>query len=157
MEINDNKEIILRLEHILQGEGTTGVPGQTTVLPSASKMSVNSMLGGVSAQILISSFSRILGASGNQQLASTIRQGSELGFLGMRALAGDPSAIVNIVAKFVAFGLEKINQIAEEKKQTAQKYNDLLMLQLRSGQASISANTDISYDRYGKVTLRDRK
>lgn len=154
MIANDQKEIILRLEHIIQGG--QGEQGQV-VLPSNARMSMTSMLGGFSAQILVQNTSRLISASGNQQLASTIRESSQWAFLGMRAMAGDPTAMLVGVTKSISMILLELQKIKEEKKQTASKYNELLQLQLRNGQASITANTEISYDKYGRVTLRDRK
>lgn len=154
MEINDNKEIVLRLEHILQGE--QGAQGQT-VLPSTARMSMTSMLGGFSAQILVQNASRLISASGNQEMASTIREGSQWLFLGMRAMAGDPTAILVGVTKTLSLIMLELQKNREEKRQTAQKYNELLQLQLRAGQASVTSNTEISYDKYGRVTIRDRK
>jgi hypothetical protein len=157
MITNDQKEIILRLEHIIDGEAGQEIGGIQPQLPSASRKSMTSMLGGLSAQILVENASRLISASGSQQLASVIREGSQWTFLGLRAMAGDPTAMLVGVTKSISMILLELQKIKEEKRQTAQKYNELLQLQLRSGQASISANTEISYDKFGRVTLRDRK
>jgi hypothetical protein len=53
--------------------------------------------------------------------------------------------------------LREVEKIKEERRQQAQKYNDLTMLQLRSGQLFITANTVTSYDKWGRLSLSDRK
>jgi hypothetical protein len=156
----NDKEIILRVEHIISGgpsvPGTTP-PGAATTLPSQKKAVSGGFVGGISAQLFVSGFTQVLGATGNQQVAGVIRQGAEWGFLAARAASLDVTAMATIAFKGVATVIREIEKMKEERRQQAQKYSDLTTLQLRSGQLFITANTEISYDKYGRVTLRDRK
>jgi hypothetical protein len=156
----NDKEIILRVEHVIAGGAGTPVPGTPpggTTLPSQKKAVSGGFVGGISAQLFVSGFTQVLGATGNQQVAGVIRQGAEWGFLVARAASLDVTAMATIAFKGVATVLREIEKIKEERRQQAQKYNDLTMLQLRSGQLFITANTVTSYDKWGRLSLSDRK
>ena len=157
---NDN-EIILRVEHVITGTtGQPGAPGTTaTTLPSQQNAArkQSPFTGGISAQLFVSGFTQVLGAAGNQQVAGVIRQGAEYGFLIARAAALDITAMATIAFKISALALQKWNEYKQEQREIAKSYNDLTLLLMQTGQVSINANTVTSYDKWGKLTLTDRK
>ena len=105
----------------------------------------------------MSGFGQMVGASGNQQLSSIVSQGAEWGFTGATALTGNPAAIATLVFKTSALIIKEIQKHKLELKELAQKFNDLTMLQMQIGQVVITANTMTSYDKYGRVSFKDRK
>lgn len=160
-------EITIRLENILVGGGQVangtsnnaeGVPGGPSILPSGRKSRIaTGFTGGLSSHLFITGARRLISASGDTELANTVQETAEWGFLGSRALAGDPTAIATAAFKLAALGIQKIREYQEEQKELAMKYNDLALLQIQSGQKVIKANTVISYDSYGRLTLSNRK
>lgn len=158
-------EIILRVENIILSDGTqgqgAGVPtagdaGGFT-LPSKRMGARSFVVGGISAQLLISGASRMLAATGNQELANGIRETAEWGFLTVRALSGDPTAIATAAFKLSAKAIQAITDYISEQKETAANYNELDMLKMRYGINTINSNTEISYGKYGRLKMTDRK
>jgi len=159
------KDVIkVRVENII-----TGGPGvvnnddifdQDIKLPSqTTNQSQNTSMftGAISAQMFIGSLGQIVGAGGNQQLGSFISQGAEIGFTGAAALSGSVPAMLSLNTKLLAILLKKVNEHEAKLKEQASQYNDLLLLKLQSGQVVITSNTQISYDKYNKITIKDRK
>lgn len=166
MAKGDKDVIRLRVENVISGsidsDGANQVFNEDIEqLPSQknnrnqSNMSVFS--GAISAEMFISSFGQIVGAAGGQQLAGIMGQAAEIGFTGAAALTGNVPAMLSLLTKFGAILATKITANSAELKELANQYNDLTLLKLQTGQLVISANTSISYDKYGKVSLKDRK
>lgn len=156
--------IIIELLTILQQGGTVGqVNGITQKLPNGaiknlSQSSSNSALvGGISAQLMVSGFSRMLSATGNQELAGGIREGAEWMFLGSRAITGDPTAIATAAFKLSAEAIKMLGEWIDKQKAIASKYNEKDYMLMRYGIISINANTEISYKKYGRLNISDRK
>jgi len=159
--MDNDKEIVLRLEHILAGNLGTGLPtsgiGSQVSLPSQETSRQSAFTGGISAQLFVSGLSQLLNATGNQEVGSAISKGAEYTFLLARASSGDITAIATMFFKTSAEILKKVQEYREEQKQIAQSYNDLTILQLKSGQVIVTANSVTSYDKWGKMTIKDRK
>lgn len=157
-------EIILRVENIISGEpiGPSGsgdvFTRSSSPISSRGQLSRGSfVIGGISAQLLISSGMRILAATGNQDLANGVREGAEWMFLGARALSGDPTAMITAVSKSVAFVIKEFAEYKARQEEIAANYNSLLLLKLKTGQEVIGDNTEISVSKYGKKTLTTRR
>lgn len=161
----DDQRIIVELDSVLQGYGNgTRFGAQPGTIPSAagrtlnqSGSNANSFMGAISAQLMVSGFSRMLSATGNTELASGIQQGAEYAFLDARALSMDPTAIVTMVFKLSAEVIKLVKGSFDEKKEVAKKYNELDYMKMLSGQLTIGYNTEISYNKYGRLGLSDRK
>ena len=115
------------------------------------------MVGAISAHLLISGASRMLAATGNQELANGIRETAEWTFLGLRAVSMDPTAIATAAFKLSSLAIQKVTDYIEEQKEIAKNYNTLLYEKLRNGQLSITANTEVSYGKYGRIQLTSRR
>jgi hypothetical protein len=162
----DNNEIVVRLESFLLnppggGNQQGAIPGQGVPLPSQgwryANASGSGFIGGISAQLMVSGFSRMLSATGNQELAGGIREGAEWMFLLSRAAAMDPTAIATAAFKLSAEGIKLITQYIQKQKDSAAVYNDLDYLRMQYGVLTIKANTEISYSKYGRLQLTDRR
>lgn len=162
MEYSGN-EIILRVENVVSGGPGQGTPGDafqkqpSNVSPGGHMSRGSFLIGGISAQLLISSGMRILAATGNQDLANGVREGAEWMFLGARALSGDPTAMITAVSKSVAFVIKEFTEYKARQEEIAANYNSLLLLKLKTGQEVIGDNTEISVSKYGKKTLTTRR
>jgi outer membrane usher protein FimD/PapC len=161
----DDQRIIVELDSVLQGygNGTRGVT-QPGTIPSAagrtlnqSGSNANAFMSGISAQLMLSGFSRMLSATGNQELAGGIREGAEWMFLGSRALTGDPTAIATAAFKLSSEGIKLIKKYIDKQKEIASKYNEKDYILMRYGIISINANTEISYKKFGRLNISDRK
>ena len=157
----DNK-IVVSVENVITGNATTqgGVPmnGVTKVAPTLSKGAAFSQ--GISAQMFMESASRIISATGNTELASGLSKASSYAFLGGRVIASggtDVAALVSLVTKLSADILQSITENNQQKREQAQKDNAADILRMRSGAFSINANTQISYNRFGRVSFTGRK
>lgn len=159
----DDSRIIVELDSVLQGYGNGARIAQPGTIPSAAGRTLNqpsnanSFMGAISAQLMVSGFSRMLSATGNTELASGIQQGAEYAFLAGRALSMDPTAIVTMVFKLSAEVIKLVKGSLDEKKEIAKKYNELDYMKMLSGQLTIGYNTEISYNKYGRLGLSDRK
>ncbi len=161
----DDQRIIVELQSILQQYG--GATGQgNAALPSGAHRTLNqsnttansvNVLGAISAQLMISGFSRMISASGNTKVASAIQQGSEWLFLGSRAFVGDPTAIATAGFKLASEAIKLVTSYIEKQKDIAALYNDKDYLLMRYGLITISANTEMSYGKYNRLKLSDRK
>ena len=114
-------------------------------------------MAGISAQLMVSSVSRIISAFGNTELASGIQQGAEWAFLLGRAASMDPTAIVTAMFKGLAELIKLIKGDIEKKKEIAKSYNELDVIKMMSGQLTIGYNTEISYSKYGRLKLTEKK
>lgn len=160
----DDSRIIVELQSILQnyGGGSNGVAGGA-VLPSQAGRTLNqpsnanAFMGAISAQLLVSGISRTISAFGNTELASGVQQGAEWAFLLGRAASMDPTAIVTATFKGFAELVKMIRGNIEEKKEIAKSYNELDIVKMMSGQLTIGYNTDISYNKYGRLKLTEKK
>lgn len=162
--MNENNEIIVRIENfIVGGDGAqSGIPTMDSSgavgLPSQQgRRGGSGFIGGISAHLLISGASRMLAATGNQELANGIRETAEWTFLGGRAFAGDPTAIATAAFKLSALAISKITDYINEQKEIAQSYNELDLLKMRAGIITVKSNTEISYGKYNRLKLTDRK
>lgn len=160
----DDSRIIVELQSILQttGGGGTQQPGGTPIPSGAHRTlnqgsSSNAFMAGISAQLMVSSVSRIISAFGNTELASGIQQGAEWAFLLGRAAAMDPTAIVTAMFKGLAELIKLIKGDIEKKKEIAKSYNELDVIKMMSGQLTIGYNTEISYSKYGRLKLTEKK
>lgn len=160
----DDNRIIVELLTILQQGGTVGqVNGITQKMPNGgtrniSQSSGNSaVVGGISAQLMVSGFSRMLSATGNQEIAGGIREGAEWMFLGSRAITGDPTAIATAAFKLSAEAIKMVVNWIDKQKEIASKYNEKDYMLMRYGIISINANTEISYKKFGRLNISDRK
>ena len=68
----------------------------------------------ISAQFLVGAASRLLNASGNQQIAQTVGDIGRYAFLGARALGGDPTAIATLALDIATNAWEAARKNAEE-------------------------------------------
>jgi len=162
----DNKEIIVRVENtIIGGSGQQGAPGQplqaSASQPATAQQNANSgFAAGISAQLLVGSLARIVSASGNTEAGRFISEGASYGFLAMRLAASgglDPTAWITLASKATADILQAVMAAKEERIELAQQQNATDIIRMRSGQISINANTQISYNRYGRHSFTDRK
>ena len=157
----DDQRIIVELQSILQQYG--GATGQGASLPSGAHRTLNqgsssnAFMAGISAQLMVSSVSRIISAFGNTELASGIQQGAEWTFLLGRAVSMDPTAIVTAVFKGLAEVIKLLKSDIDEKKEIAKSYNELDIIKMMSGQLTIAYNTEISYNKYGRLKLSEKK
>ncbi len=160
-----NKDVIkVRVENVIAGayqDVTDEVfDEQVGMLPSqkaSQKQNAAMFTGAISAQMFLSSLGQIVGATGNQALGSFISQGAEIGFTAASALTGNVPAMFSLLTKGLAMLSQELVKHKQEMEELANKYNDVTMLKLQTGQISINANTVISYDKYNKVTFNDRK
>ena len=160
----EDNVIKLRVENIISGgTGNDSIDlfDDDVTLPSQKKsnntnsqnMSVFS--GAISAEMFIGSFGQIVGAAGGQELSSYMGQAAEIGFTGAAALTGNVPAMFSLLTKFGAILATRIAENKANLKELANQYNDLTLLKLQTGQLIISSNTQISYDKYGKATIKD--
>ena len=161
-------EIVLRVENIVTG--ATGAPtggapadGSVPVVESAAK-SKNGRFGsfgaGVSAQMFVESGTRILSATGNQELASGISKASGYTFLvGRIAASGgaDIGAIISLTTKLTADVIELVQENRKKKMEEAANANALDVLRMRTGAFNITGSTVISTNKFGRKTFADRK
>lgn len=159
--------IIVEVQNVVVGakEGTTaqGTP-QATQSPAAPvnarQASTNAFLGGISAQMVVGSVARIVAATGNQDVSRAISETAGYGFLAARLIGSqgmDAGAWIALLTKATADVIQLVQADRETKREDAAKQNALDIIRLRSGQISINANTEISYNRYGRVTFTNRK
>lgn len=161
------KDVIkLRVENVISGSINNDDDSQVfsediDQLPSQNKNSNKQNMavfsGAISAEMFMSSFGQIIGAAGGQELAGFMGQAAEIGFTGATALTGNVPAMFSLLTKFGAILATKITANSAELKELANQYNDLTLLKLQTGQLVINSNTSISYDKYGKATIKDRK
>ena len=160
----DDQKIIVELQSILQayGGGIGGAASGAT-LPSQAGRTLNqtntsnAFMSGISAQLMVSSISRIISAMGNTEVASLIQQSAEWAFLGSRALMMDPTAQVTMIMKGIAEAIKWFKGNLDEKKEIAKSYNELDIIKMMSGQLIINYNTEISYNKYGRLKLSEKK
>lgn len=161
----DKDVIKLRVENVISGnldndddqvfkEGVDTLPSQRKTKNS---QNLSNFSGAISAEMFISSFGQIVGAAGGQQLASVMGQAAEIGFTGATALTGNIPAMFSLITKFGAIFATKITENKNELKELASRYNDLTLLKMQTGQLVVTSNSQISYDKYGRVKIRDRK
>ena len=160
----DNNVIKLQVENVLLGdygnfENEKDMMNKKTILPSQKKQpqSQSGFMAGLSAQMFMSGLGQMVGATGNQVFASIKSQGTECGFTLATARKGNPAAIATLAFKTAALAIKKITEYKQEQEELAQKYNDLTLLQLQSGQITIKSNTNVSVNKYGKLSFVDRK
>jgi len=157
----EGNEIVVRVQNEIiggpEGEGSKVPGGAPTSLPSSKRTASRMFTAGISANLLVSGASRLLAATGNQAMAGALQQTGEWVFLGARAAAMDPTAIATAALKLSALGIEAIMKYINEKKAENQQYNELTALQMRAGQVIIRSGSTMSYDRFGRLTVKDRK
>lgn len=160
----DKDVIKLRVENVISGsmsgdDNSEVFSDQVDTLPSQKKASqaqnISTFSGAISAEMFISSFGQIVGAAGGQKLAGVMGQGAEIGFTGATALTGNIPAMFSLLTKFGAILATKISENKAELKELANQFNDVTLLKLQTGQLVITNNSQISYDKYGRVTIRD--
>jgi len=163
--VADDK-IIVSVESVIAGgaNGANGQPGGVPMngvnkaTPTLSKGAAFTQ--GISAQMFVESASRIISASGNTELASGLSKASSYAFLGTRVIASggtDIAAIISLVTKLSADVLQAVTEANQAKKDAAVKDNAADILRMRSGAFSIGADTQISYNRFGRVSFTGRK
>jgi hypothetical protein len=69
----------------------------------------------------------------------------------------DPTAWFTLASKATADILQAVMAAKEERIELAKQQNATDIIRMRSGQISINANTQISYNRYGRHSFTDRK
>ena len=162
----DNREIIVRVENTIIGgsasQGTTNAstPSSIAQPATAQQNANNGFAAGISAQLLVGSLARIVSATGNTEAGRIISEGASYGFLAMRLAASgglDPTAWITLASKATADILQAITAAKQQQIDLANQMNTTDVIRMRSGQISINANTQISYNRYGRHTFTDRK
>lgn len=160
----EDSRIIVELNSILDAYGYGGgnAPGGAA-LPSQVRGSgsqfnnSDAFMSGISAQLMVSGVSRLISAFGNTELASGLQQGAEWAFLLSRAAAMDPTAMATALFKAIAEAVKWLKGNADEKKEIAKSYNELDIIKMMSGQLTIGYNTEISYNKYGRLKLSEKK
>lgn len=161
-------EIVLRVENIVYGAngaptGGTPADGSIPIAESAAKSKggrFGSFGGGLSAQMFVEAGSRILSATGNQELASGISKASGYTFLVGRVVASggaDIAAIVSLTTKLTADVIELVQENRKKKMEEASAANALDVLRMRTGAFNITGSTVISTNKFGRKTFADRK
>jgi len=164
--------IILTIDHIFNGQtagiGPTGgqkieqipMAGQNPIPRAASGNNMTAVLGSISANLLVSGGAQILAASGNTELATTISQGASYAFLAGRIAASggtDITAILTLMMRGTAQVIKLVREYKMKQEEIAKKLNALDVLKMRSGMIVITANTQMSYNKYGRLTTTDRR
>lgn len=163
--------IIVEVQNILvngtqgaQQGGATQSATQSAQMPaatvSARQAATNAFFGGISAQMVVGSVARIVAASGNQEVSRAISESAAYGFLATRLVASqgmDAGAWIALLTKATADVMQIVQADREKKTEEATRQNALDIIGIRSGQIQINANTQISYNRYGRVTFTNRK
>lgn len=166
----DNR-IIVEVQNVVVGAQQGAAQGATAQgttpgaqIPSAPvnarQSASNAFLGGISAQMVVGSVARIVAASGNQEVSRAISETAGYGFLAARLVGSqglDIGAWIALLTKSTADIIQLVQSNREEKREMASQQNALDIVRIRSGQISINANTEISYNRYGRVTFTNRK
>lgn len=80
----------------------------------------------ISAQLLVRAGSRLLSATGNQEIAQTVGNAARIGFNLARAATGDPVAIANLA-------LDVATKALETARKNAELANETDMVRYRSG------------------------
>lgn len=101
---------------------STGLQSQTQAATQSIGQTVSNqkqlaLTGALSAQFLVEQSSRLLNATGNQQLANTISTGSRYAFLGVRALGGDVTAMATLAVSLASKALEEVRKQAEQSNE----------------------------------------
>ena len=120
----------------------------------------NAFLEGISAQMVVENFTRIITATGNTELASSISKGSSYAFLGLRVLSSGGANIgadIALVTRIAADLIKLIQQEKEERTKTAEAYNETDLLRMRAGLLQFNANTVISTDKYKRFNFTQRR
>lgn len=159
--------IIIEVQNVIVGAqqggtaASTPQQAQTSIAPvSARQAATNAFLGGISAQMVVGSVARIVAATGNQEVSRTISETAAYGFLASRLIGSggmDPGAWIALLTKATADVIQIVQADREKKTEEATRQNAFDIVRMRSGQISINANTEISYNRYGRVTFTNRK
>ena len=160
--------IVVDVQNTIVGASTTaqgaqgGVPMQGAAVATASKGGgrFGSFGAGLSAQMFIESGSRILSATGNQELASGISKASGYTFLvGRLAMTGglDAAAWVSLLTKASADIITLVQDYNEKKREEATAMNALNALRIRGGAFGITAATVVNTNKYGMKSFTDRK
>jgi len=121
---------------------------------------MTAVLGSISANLLVSGGAQILAASGNTELATTISQGASYAFLAGRIAASggtDITAILTLMMRGTAQVIKLVREYKMKQEEIAKKLNALDVLKMRSGMIVITANTQMSYNKYGRLTTTDRR
>lgn len=159
-------QIVIPVEVMLQGDlggaaqGVSQGGGQD--MPMAERINggasnARMMIAGVSAQLLMGGVSKLLSTTGNQQASAVLREGSAYGFLALRAISGDPSAIVSLLVKGTADIIQLVQEQKEELRKSAEAYNQLDLNKMRAGMIQFTANSVVSIDKYGRRTIKERR
>jgi len=120
----------------------------------------DAFLQGISAQMMMENFTRILSATGNTQLATSISKVSSYGFLAGRVISSggmNIGADLTLISRIAADLIQLINSEKEERTKTAEAYNETDLLRMRSGLLQFNANTVVSYDKYKRFKLTERR
>lgn len=159
--------IIVEVQNVIVGNGqgtqTQATQSQGQLPPAtvnARQSANNAFLGGISAQMVVGSVARIVAASGNQQVSKAISESAAYGFLASRLISSagmDAGAWIALLTKGTADIIQLVQADREKKSEEASQQNALDIVRLRSGQIQINANTQISHNRYGRVTFTNRK
>ena len=151
----DDNRIIVDIQNVVIDQ--TGAASREGGMMGSVPSTPNQIFGAISAQLLIKSASRLISASGNQELSKAMNQGASYLFLGARALSMDPTAIITLGVKLISDVSKLIDEFEQQKRDQAQAYNELDMMKMMTGQLVIQSNTEISYNKYGRFKLTDRK
>lgn len=73
--------------------------------------------GAISAQFAVEQASRLLNATGNQELANTISTLGRYTFLGARALGGDVTAMATLAMSMAQKAIEQVRKQAEKQNE----------------------------------------
>lgn len=117
----------MALEYRIPVEATlnissVGLQGQTQAATQSIGQAVSNqkqyaLTGALSAQFLVEQSTRLLNATGNQQLANTISTGVRYSYLGVRALGGDATAMVTAAVSLASKAIEIARKSAEQSNE----------------------------------------
>jgi hypothetical protein len=100
---------------VMQGATPSPINGGSISTPQRSSLGVG---GAISAQMLVEQTTRLIGATGNQEVAQMVSTTSRYAFLGMRAISGDITAQITLAVSLSTLALQEVRKQAEFNNET---------------------------------------
>lgn len=118
MALNDAKQYRIGVDANLNiNQQQTAIPTQTAqgigTIPNQQSRGISAG-SAISLQFAVEQGSRLLNATGNQEIANAVSTTGRYAFLGARAIAGDPTAQITLMIMAVSKLLETVKKQAEE-------------------------------------------
>lgn len=169
MNLAGNRYVVDINHHIIGAPGIAGgatnapgmIPGQTgAMIPTMAGQTGQSVMGAVSAHLLVSGAIQLISASGNTEFTQKASDAAQIFFLGSRIVASggtDATAWVSLAFKILTKFIKANAETRRELEAMAEKMNALDIMKMRAGLITIEANSDFVRDRYGRATLTTRK